>query len=65
MASKRKKYLVQQRFEVWAEVEILAKDFDEAVALSKTMSLDDYLVTAPDASINDWSDVGGRGVIEV
>jgi hypothetical protein len=65
MASKRKKYIVQRRFEVWVEVEVTAGDFDDAVAKSKELKLEDYLVTAPDASINDWSDAGGRGVIEI
>ena len=61
---KRKKFEVQKRFEVWMAVEISATDFDDAVAQSKELKLDDFLVPACGASCMDYTLLPGTGVIE-
>jgi hypothetical protein len=57
-----KKYRVQRRIEVWAEVEITAENFDAAVVQAKELRPEDFVTAVEEMNDTTW--LPGFGVQE-
>lgn len=54
--AKLKTYRVSRRVNIWVDVEIRAKDFDDAVAQAKQLEVGDFIEAAADGLIDyDWN----------
>ena len=64
MKKKLKRFRIQKRFEVWAEVEVTAVDMDAALAIGKELDCGDLIEPADGATFNDVTEIDGFTVGE-